>query len=165
MFYHPTPPSVPHQLSHIPFFFPSPAPFDAFPRHSDFSPVRRFCSSGVERRKRRDGTGRDGMGRDGTGQDRTGQDRSARFRNDDACAAEPGERSATVSPTGLGIFCAGVVFFWLAGAALEASLVWSVPTRRTSGIVFAAACRKACCMADGLQMQITQWVGGTVQHR
>jgi hypothetical protein len=29
--------------------------------------------------------------------------------------------------------------------------VWSVPTRRASGIVFAAACRKACCMADGVR--------------
>ena len=58
----------------------------------------------------------------------------------------------TASPTGLGSFGAGVVLFlWLAGAALEASLVWSMPTRRASGIVFAAACRKACCMADGVR--------------
>jgi len=132
MFNHPTPPSVPHQPFHIPFFFPSPAPFGAFPRNSGFSPVIRFCSSGVERRK----TVRDGTGRDGTRWDGIGQDRPARFRND-ACAAEPGEQSATASPTGLGIFCAGVVFFfWLAGAALEASQVRSVPTRRASGIVF-----------------------------
>lgn len=111
---------APPTLSHSFFSPPSPTPFGAFPRDSEFSPVRRFCSSGVERRK----TGRDGTGRDGTGWDGIGQDRPGQLDPGTTMPAQlsPGEQSATAGPTGLGIFCAGVVFFfWLAGAALEAS--------------------------------------------
>ena len=84
----------------------------------------------------------------------------------------PPEQSATASPTCLGILCAGVVFVfgWLARRCGVAGAVNALKAR-ASGVVF------RCCMqegvlhgrrSEGVQAQITQWIGGQdriVQHR